>query len=79
MQECPTVMLSQTALHTAPYMGKFWRGKRLVNLVNRELFAEIFLTNIHRYTKTVLAYALTVANLPIFSSPITFTCMVQSL
>ena len=33
------------------YTGKFWWGKKLVNLVNCKLFAKIFLTNIHSYTK----------------------------
>ena len=50
--------------------------EKFVNLVNCELFAKIFLVNIHRYTKNALAYALTVAYLPKFSSPIAFTCMV---
>ena len=34
-------------------MGKFWRGKKLRNLANHELFAKTFLTNIHRYTENV--------------------------
>ena len=29
------------------HVGKFWQGKKLVNC---ELFAKNFLTNIHRYT-----------------------------
>ena len=42
--------------------------------MNHELFARIFLTNIHSYTENVLAYALTIAYSPNFSS---FTCMVH--
>ena len=57
-----------------PYMGKYLAGEKLVNLVNRELLAKIFLSNIH---KMYLAYALTVAYSPNFSSPIAFTCMVR--
>ena len=60
-------------------MGKFWQGKKLVNLENRELV-------IHQnfpcqYSQIAiamyLAYALTVAYLPNFSSPIAFTYMVH--
>ena len=51
-------------------------GEKLVNMANHELFAKIFLTNIHRYT-AYLAYALTVDYLPNFSLPIAFTCMVR--
>ena len=49
-------------------------GKYLVeaNLTNCELFTKIFLANIHMY----VAYALTVAYLPKFSSPLSFTCTV---
>ena len=36
-----------------PYMGNLWQEKQLVNLVNRELFAKVFLANIHRYTKCI--------------------------
>ena len=50
--------------------------KKLVNLTNRELFALIFLTNIH---KMYLAYALTAAYLPKFSLPIAFTGMVHQI
>ena len=35
--------------------------EKLANLVNCKLFAKIFLTNIHRYTRMYLACALTVA------------------
>ena len=28
-----------------PYVGKFWSGKKLANLVNRGLFANILLAN----------------------------------
>ena len=45
-----------------------------MNLANRELFAKIFLTNIH--TKMYLAYALNLAYPPSFSLPIAFACMV---
>ena len=51
-------------------------GEKLAILANRELFAKIFLTNTHRYTKMYLAYALTVAYSPNFSLPIAFTYMV---
>ena len=50
--------------------------EKLVNLANRELFDKIFLGNIHKCTENVSAYALTVAYLPKFSSPIAFTCVV---
>ena len=46
-------------------------------LANRELFTKIFLASIHRHTEMYLAYALTVAYSPNFSSPIAFTCMVH--
>ena len=36
-----------------PYTGKFWWGETFANLANRELFAKIFLTNIHIYTENV--------------------------
>ena len=52
-------------------------GKKLVNFMNRELFAKIFLANISDTPKMYLAYALTVAYLPSFSLPIAFTCMVR--
>ena len=32
------------------YIGQFWHGKKLVN---HQLFAKIFLVNIHRYTENV--------------------------
>ena len=53
----------------------FGREKQ-VNLASRELFAKIFLTNIHRYStlKMYLAYALPVAY---FSSPIALICMIH--
>ena len=35
-------------------MEKNLAGEKLVNLVNHELFAKIFLVNIHRYTENVL-------------------------
>ena len=59
--------------------GKTLAGKKLLNLVNHELFTKIFLTNIHRHTEMYLAYALAVAYLPNFSSPIAFTCMVDQI
>ena len=40
------------------YTGEFWHRKKLVNLVNRELFTKIFLTIIHT-PKIYLGYALT--------------------
>ena len=43
-------------------------GEKLANLANCELFAKIFLANIHRY----MEYALTVAYSPNFSVPIAF-------
>ena len=47
-------------------------------LVNRELFAKIFLTNIFTDTsKMYSAYALTVADSQKFSVPIAFNCMVH--
>ena len=57
-----------------PYTGKFWWGETFANLANCELFAKIFLTNIHRYTEDVFG----IAHLPNFSSPIVYiiTCMV---
>ena len=33
---------------------KYLAGRKLADLVNHELFAKIFLTSIHRYTKNVL-------------------------
>ena len=51
-------------------------GENLANFENPALFAKIFLAIIHRYTKNVLAYVLTVTYSPIFSSPIPLTCMV---
>ena len=52
-------------------------GKILVGekSANGKPFAKIFLANIHRYTEN--EYALTVAYLPNFSTPITFACIVQ--
>ena len=41
------------------YKGNICWGEKLMNLVNCELFAKIFLIDIHRYTKNVFAYALT--------------------
>ena len=55
--------------------GKILVGEKVANLVNHQLFAKTFLDNIHRYTENVVAYALTVAYSPYFSSPIAFTCM----
>ena len=58
---------------------KILAGETLSNLANLELFAKIFLTNIN-FTdtwKTYMAYALTVAYSPYFSSPIAFACMVH--
>ena len=48
-------------------------GEKLTNLANREPFTKIFLSNIHRYTETYMAYALTVAY-----SPIAFTYLYGS-
>ena len=47
-------------------------------LANRELFAKIFLSNIHRmrYIENVLGLCTILAYSPNFSSPIAFTCMV---
>ena len=52
-------------------------GKKLANLANCEPFAKIFLTNIHRYTETYMAYALTVAYSPNFFLPIPITYMIH--
>ena len=58
--------------------GKILVEEKLATLANREPFAKIFLTNIHRYTENVFGiYALTVAYSPNFSSPLAFTCMVH--
>ena len=54
-------------------MGKNWQIWGIVS------YLFICLANIHRYTENVfgiLAYALTVAYSPNFSSPVAFTCMV---
>ena len=53
--------------------GKFWHRKKLTNLVNRKLFVKIFLTS--GASEMYLGYALTVAYLQNFSSPIAFTCI----
>ena len=59
---CVCIMSVHVCLnHDIQYMGQFWCGKNLANLANHELFAKIFLINIHRYTKMYLAYVLTVA------------------
>ena len=71
---CVHVHIYQNAL--VLYMGNTWWGE-LKNLANHELFAKIFLTNIHRHTKNVLTYALTVAYSPNFSLPIAFACTVR--
>ena len=55
--------------HTQENVGM----EKMANLMNRELFAKIFLTNT---LKMYLAYALTVAYSPNFCLPIAFTCMV---
>ena len=61
----------QTTVHR-----KILVGEKLGNLVNCELFAKIYLTNIHRYTKNVFSiYALILAYLSNFSSPIAFICI----
>ena len=52
-------------------------GKILVGESNCELFAKIFLVNIHRYTKMYLAYALTVACTKFFLASSFNTCMVR--
>ena len=56
-----------------------WENFVREKMANHELFAKIFLTNIifTDTRKTYTAYALTVAYLPNFSSPIAFTCMVR--
>ena len=56
--------------------GKIFVGEKLVNLANREPFAKIFLTDIHRYTKTHNGICTDCSYLPNFSLPIAFTCMV---
>ena len=66
-------MTSNNLLVDITVHGKILAREKLVNLANRDLFAKIFL---HRYTEMYLAYALTVAYSPNFSSPIAFTCMV---
>ena len=38
-------------------MGKFWKAK-LAYLANHEVFAKIFLANIHRYTESVFDIAI---------------------
>ena len=50
---------------------KYLAGEKLVNC---ELFAKI---SSRIFTDTLKMYALTVAYLPNFSSPIAFTCMVR--
>ena len=47
-------------------------GEKLANSVNHELFAKIFLVNIHRYTKIYSTYAMTLAYSPKFSSQLHF-------
>ena len=55
------------------YTGKFW-WEKLANLGNRELFAKIFLANIHRYTENVYDIC---TDCSLFTKPIAFTCMVH--
>ena len=52
-------------------------GKKLANLANREPFAKISSPVFTDIQKAYMAYALTVANSPNFSSPIAFTCTVH--
>ena len=58
-------------------MGKFWCGKKLVNLANCELFTKIFLANVHRYTENVFGMC-TDSSLfiKIFLANTAFTCIV---
>ena len=56
---------------------KFLVWEKLASLVNCELFAKIFLANIHRSPKMYLVYALTLTYSPNFSLPIAFTCTVR--
>ena len=71
-----TNVLLSTGKVATPYMGKFWGGK-LANLVNREVFVKIFLTNIHRYTENVFGICTDCSLFTNFFSPIAFTCMVH--
>ena len=60
------------------HVGKFWHGKRLVNLANHELYAKIFFANIQRYGKNLIGICtdfLKLASSPNFFSLIAFTCM----
>ena len=61
------------------YMEIFCSGKKVANLANHEPFTKIYFANIHRYTVMYMAYALTVVDLPNFSLPIAFTCMVRQM
>ena len=70
-----TVIITNNKSIVATYANVLW-GKNLVNLANHELFAKIFLQIVTDTPKMYLAYALTVAYLPNFSSPIAFTGMV---
>ena len=71
---CPIVNIHSWVDSNIPHTGNIWHRKNWQNLANYELFTKIFLTNIQ---KMYLAYALTVAYSPNFSSPIAFTCMVH--
>ena len=54
-------------------MGKYLAGEKLVNLTNREVFAKIFLANIHRYTENVFGKCTDVSlfanNFHLYDSP----------
>ena len=58
-------------------MGNIWQRKKLANLANHELFAKVFLAIFTNTLKMYIPYALTVAYLPNFSSPIAFTYKVH--
>ena len=59
------------------YTGKFWLGKKLANLANRELFAKIFPTNIHRYTQNVFGIYTDCSLFTKFFLANSFICMVR--
>ena len=46
-------LLNSHSLHEYRTWKNFGGEKIVLNLANRDLFAKIFLTNIHRYTETV--------------------------
>ena len=65
-------------LYIAPH-GKILAGEDLTNLVNHELSAKIFLTNIHRCSENVFGIYTDCSLFANFSSSIAFICMVRQI